>query len=107
MPRKKAPNQDNSPLAQLSRLPQPIGINGGSYTYWVSIGQEPLKFVASDGAELPVTTLDAIVPWMAKWAAKLLLEFLRGEETIEMLQEERILRTRHAGTEQAAHERDL
>jgi hypothetical protein len=72
---------DYSPAGQLARLPQPIGINGGSYTYWVDVTKAPMKFIASDGSEIDkAKSLEDIARWMDKWAAEIWLEFLAGAE---------------------------
>lgn len=84
--------EDYSPLGQLKKLPQPIGINGGAYVYFVDVTQSPLKFVASDGEVLDqAKTLEDIAQWMPKWSAKLWLDFLNDEENLEALQAEEIL----------------
>lgn len=84
-----------SPLEQLKALPQPIGINGGAYTYWVDVTKSPLKFTASDGAVIDeANTLEDIVKWMDKWAADLWQEFLSGDEALELLRGENIVRIR-------------
>jgi hypothetical protein len=96
---------DNSPLAQLQHLPQPIGINGGSYTYWVDVTKTPLKFTASDGSEIEeAKTLKDIAKWLDKWAASFWLEFLDGQESLEVLQDERIIRVKTGHPSQANHE---
>jgi hypothetical protein len=97
----------DSPLAQLQRLPQPIGINGGSYTYWVDVTKTPLKFTASDGSEInEAHSLRDIEKWMDKWAAQPWLEFLNGDEELEALQDEKIvcLKRPGRGMNQADHE---
>jgi hypothetical protein len=105
--KKKAP-VDNSPEAQLRALPQPIGINGGSYTYWVDVTKSPLKFTASDGSEIDeAKSLRDIEKWMEKWAGQLWLEFLDGVESIEMLRDENILRTKRGRTDQQDHESNM
>jgi hypothetical protein len=97
---------DNSPMGQLERLPQPIGINGGSYTYWVDVTKTPLKFVASDGSEIDeAKTLKDISKWMDKWAAQLWNEFLDGDEDLENLRAENIVRVKKGRGDQADHER--
>lgn len=101
----EAKRLDNSPLAQLQRLPQPIGVNGGSYTYWVDVTKTPLKFTASDGSEIDkAKTLEDIAKWMAKWAADLWFEFLRGEESLELLQDEGIVKAKRGRGDQQEHE---
>jgi hypothetical protein len=102
---RKKPQKDYSPLGQLKELPQPIGINGGSYTYWVDVTKTPLKFTASDGAEVDeAKTLEDIARWMDRWAAQLWLEFLNGDESLEMLKDERIIRLRKGAGDQRDHE---
>lgn len=77
---KNAQLNDDSPLGQLKRLPQPIGINGGSYTYWVDVTKTPLKFVASDGSPIDkAKTLEDIAKWLDKHLADDWLEFVTGE----------------------------
>lgn len=99
---------DDSPLGQLKRLPQPIGINGGSYTYWVDVTKTPLKFTASDGSEVDeAKTLEDIAEWMDKWAAKIWLEFLNDEEGIDALRDENILRVKKGRTNQQDHEENM
>lgn len=99
---------DDSPLGQLKRLPQPIGINGGSYTYWVDVTKTPLKFTASDGSEVDeAKTLEDIAEWMDKWAAKLWLEFLNDEEGIDALRAENILRVKKGRANQQDHEENM
>lgn len=106
--RKKAASADHSPLGQLKALPQPVGINGGSYTYWVDVTKTPLTFTASDGSEIDeASTLEGIVPWMAKWAADLWLEFLNGDEDLDMLREEGIIRIKKGRTDQQDHESNM
>lgn len=102
----KAKHYDNSPLGQLKELPQPIGINGGSYTYWVDVTKSPLKVVASDGSELgdKCKSLKDLSKWMSKWAADLWLEFLDGDESIDVLIGENIIRIKKGSTDQQDHE---
>lgn len=96
---------DDSPLGQLKQLPQPIGINGGSYTYWVDVTKTPLKFVASDGSVLTkAKTLEDIAKWMDRWAEKIWLNFLKGNEDLEGLKAEGIVRTKKGRMDQAEHE---
>ena len=107
--RKKAAKVDYSPLGQLKALPQPIGINGGSYTYWVDFTKTPLEFVASDGSELgdKCRTLEGIADWMAKWAAEIWMEFLNGDENLDLLREEGIVRIKKGRTDQQDHEAEM
>lgn len=95
-----------TPLKQLQALPQPIGINGGSYTYWVDVTKTPLEFVASDGSELgdECRTLEDISKWMEKWTAEIWKEFLDGEESLDFLREEGIVRLKKGRTDQRDHE---
>lgn len=103
--RKKKPVEDYSPLGQLKKLPQPIGINGGSYTYWVDVTKSPLKFTASDGSEVDeAKSLEDISKWMDKWAAEIWMEFLDGQEDLEMLRGENIIRIKKGSTDQQDHE---
>lgn len=103
--RKKASAVDYSPLGQLKALPQPVGINGGSYTYWVDVTKTPLKFTASDGAVLDkAKTLEDLTAWMEKWAADIWLEFLNGDENLEVLQGEGIIRSKKGRMDQSEHE---
>jgi hypothetical protein len=104
--RKKKPVVDYSPLGQLQKLPQPIGINGGSYTYWVDVTKTPLKFTASDGSELgdKCRTLESIAKWMDKWAAEIWLEFLDGKEDLDLLRGENIIRIKKGRGDQQEHE---
>jgi hypothetical protein len=97
---------DRSPLGQLKALPQPVGINGGSYTYWVDVTKSPLTFTASDGSELgdDCRSLEDITKWMEKWAAQLWTEFLDGQEDIDLLREEGIIRVKKGRTDQEDHE---
>lgn len=98
----------DTPIGQLEQLPQPIGINGGSYTYWVDVTKTPLKFVASDGSEVDeAKTLEDIAKWMDKWAAQLWLEFLSGDEDLENLRAENIVRLKKGRGDQAEHERQM
>jgi hypothetical protein len=104
----KKPARDYSPLGQLKELPQPIGINGGAYTYWVDVTKTPLKFTASDGSVIDkAKTLEDIAKWMDKWAAQLWLEFLRDEEGIDALKAENIIRTKKGRTDQQDHEANM
>jgi len=109
--KKKASPRDDSPLGQLKELSQPIGINGGSYTYWVDVTKTPLKFTASDGSELDgedgPKTLKDIGRWMAKWAQEYWNEFLDGEESLEFMMEEGIIKTKKGGMTQQDHERQM
>jgi len=106
--RKKKEPVDDSPLGQLKRLPQPIGVNGGSYTYWVDVTKSPLKFTASDGSEIDkAKTLEDIARWMEKWAAEIWLEFLDGKEDLEMLRDENIIRIKKGRTDQQDHEENM
>jgi hypothetical protein len=101
-------HDDDTPIGQLERLAQPIGINGGSYTYWVDVTKTPLKFTASDGSEIDkAKTLEDIAKWMDKWAAKLWLEFLNGDEDLEGLRAENIVRLKSKRTDQAEHEQNM
>ena len=101
----KKPPKDYSPLGQLKELPQPIGINGGSYTYWVDVTKTPLKFVSSDGAVIDkAKKLEDIAKWMDKWAAQMWLEFLDEKEDLENLKQEGIVRLKKGRTDQAEHE---
>lgn len=104
--RKKAAKVDYSPLGQLKELPQPIGINGGSYTYWVDVTKTPLEFVASDGSELgdKCRTLEGIADWMEKWAAEIWLEFLNEDASLDALRGENIVRIKKGRTDQQDHE---
>lgn len=100
-----AEEADDASLKQLKQLSQPIGINGGSYTYWVDVTKSPLKFVASDGSEVDeAKTLEDIAKWMDKWAADIWLDFLRGDEELDYLQEEGIIRQRKGRGDQQEHE---
>lgn len=99
---------DDSPMGQLEKLPQPIGINGGSYTYWVDVTKTPLKFVASDGSIIDkAKKLEDIAKWMDKWSAKIWLEFLKGDEDLENLRGEGIIRSKKGGGDQQDHERHM
>jgi hypothetical protein len=101
----KKASADDNPLGQLKALEQPIGINGGSYTYWVDVTKTPLKFIASDGSVInKAKTLEDIAEWMDKWAANLWLEFLNGEESLEFLKDENIIRAKKDRTDQQDHE---
>lgn len=103
--RAKKPVRDHSPLGQLKELPQPIGVNGGSYTYWVDVTKTPLKWVASDGSEMDgVSTLEGIKPWLEKHTAEFWQEFLDGEESLEFMLEERVIRLKKGRTDQQEHE---
>lgn len=104
----KKSSRDYSPLGQLKELPQPIGINGGAYTYWVDVTKTPLKFTASDGSVLDkAKTLEDVAKWMDKWAAQLWLEFLRDEEDIDALKAENIIRIKKGSTDQQDHEANM
>lgn len=104
----KKPAKDYSPLGQLKELPQPIGINGGSYTYWVDVTKTPLKFTASDGSVVDeAKSLKDIAKWMDKWAAQLWLEFLNDEESLDMLRGENIIRVKKGRTDQGEHEANM
>jgi hypothetical protein len=106
--RAKKVQKDYSPLGQLKELPQPIGINGGSYTYWVDVTKTPMTFVASDGSEIDeAKTLEDIAEWMDKWAAQIWLEFLDGQESLEMLRDENIIRLKKGRTDQQDHESNM
>lgn len=95
----------NDALEQLKRLPQPIGINGGAYTYWVDVTKTPLKFTASDGSEVDeAKSLEDIARWMNKSKAELWLEFLNGDESLEMLQDEGLIRRKRGAGDQQEHE---
>jgi hypothetical protein len=104
--RKKAATVDHSPLGQLKALPQPVGINGGGYTYWVDVTKTPLEFIASDGSELgdECRSLEDITKWMEKWAADIWKEFLAGDEDLDLLREEGIIRVKKGRTDQEDHE---
>jgi hypothetical protein len=93
-----------TPLEQLQALPQPIGINGGSYTYWVNVTRTPLRFTASDGSQIDTAhTLEHIADWMASGDAVAWLEFLKCGEDLEVLRDEGIVRT-HGPRDQQGHE---
>lgn len=103
--RTKKPVKDTSPLGQLKELPQPIGINGGAYTYWVDVTKSPLKFVASDGTELDeVSTLAGIEPWLDRHVVDDWKSFLNDEESLEYMREAGIIRVKRGRTDQQDHE---
>jgi hypothetical protein len=101
----KKPPVDNSPLAQLKRLPQPVGINGGSYTYWVDVTKTPLKFTASDGDVVDkAKTLKDIAKWLDSHLAEVWLDFLNGDEDLEFLKDEGVIRAKKGRGDQQEHE---
>ena len=101
----KEDHASDEALKRLQKLPQPIGINGGAYTYWVDVTKKPLKFVASDGAVVDrAKTLEDIAKWMSKWLAEIWLDFLQGKESLEFLQDEGIVRSKTGRTDQQEHE---
>lgn len=103
--RKPKVEKDYSPLGQLKELPQPITINGGSYAYTVDVTKTPLKFTASDGESVDkAKTLEDLAKWLDRWAAKLWLEFLKGEESIDTLMAEDVIRFGVASRSQRGHE---
>ena len=56
---------DEAVMAELQALPQPIGVNGGSYLYRVDLTKQPLVWTASDGSVLNnARTLRSIGDWM-------------------------------------------
>ena len=102
---KNAHLNDDSPLGQLKRLPQPIGINGGSYTYWVDVTKTPLKFVASDGSQIDkAKTLEDIAGWLDKYQATQWLAFLKGDSDADDLVADGVLRQKKGSTDQRDHE---
>jgi hypothetical protein len=85
------PEREDEAIRELSRLPQPIGINGGSYTYFVDVTKKPLKFTASDGSVINrATTLYDIAGWMDNSNAW--LDFLNGDEDLAYLMDFNIVR---------------
>lgn len=102
---KNAQLNDDSPLGQLKRLPQPIGINGGSYTYWVDVTKTPLKFVASDGSPIDkAKTLEDIAGWLDSYQAKEWLAFLKGDSYVDDLVADGLIRQKKGSTDQRDHE---
>lgn len=91
------PADESNAIAQLSKLPQPITINGGSYGYRVDVTKQPLQFVASDGAVVTkAKTLRDIADWMDDphpW-----IDFLDGNEDLRFLLDYNIVRPAKART---------
>ena len=96
------------PIEELKALPQPIGINGGAYTYWVDVTKSPLKFVASDGSELDeAKTLKDIGKWMDKHMQEFWNEFLDDQESLEFLMDEGVIRLKKGRGDQQEHEANM
>lgn len=73
-------------IQALAGLPQPVGIHGGSYTYWVDVTKQPLRFRSSDGFELTEpTTLAGIERWMDSGYVSEWRQFLDGELDLEFM----------------------
>lgn len=89
------PADESNAIAQLSKLPQPVTINGGSYGYSVDVTKQPLQFVASDGSVVSkAKTLRDIADWMddpTPW-----ISFLDGEEDLRYLIQDRLVRPNKA-----------
>jgi hypothetical protein len=85
------PSDESEAIAELSKLPQPITINGGGYGYSVDVTKQPLVFTASDGAVVDrAKTLRDIADWMDEptpW-----INFLDGEEDLRYLIQDGLVR---------------
>ena len=85
------PSDESEAIAKLSKLAQPVTINGGSYGYKVDVTKQPLQFIASDGSVVnQAKTLRDIADWMddpSPW-----ISFLDGEEDLKYLVQDGLVR---------------
>ena len=106
--RKKKGNSEQDAIDILKQLPQPIGIKGGSYTYWVDVTKKPLVFTASDGSVLDnANELEDIARWLDRDKADEWLDFLFRPYAFtpqELVDDGMIRKDKNKG--QAAHEKD-
>ena len=84
-------SNENWAIKQLSKLPQPITVNGGAYGYRVDVTKKPLQWTASDGSPIErARTLHDIGAWMDDTTDWYL--FLDGRLDLEDLVADRIVR---------------
>jgi hypothetical protein len=102
-----APNaggrSEQAALAQLRKLPQPISINGGAYSYRCDVTKNPSVWYASDGSDIHPKSLRELGEWFEKWVAEEWDSFLDGYCDVEDLVSMNILRTK-APRDQEEHE---
>ena len=96
-------------VAALKALPQPISVNGGSYSYSCNVNKTPIRWVATDGAVVTqATNLRAIADWFDADNVEDWLGFLDGDYELDELIRNRIVRPGKQGQatprDQAEHE---
>lgn len=82
---------ERAAIAELSKMPQPIVVNGGSYGYRCDVTKRPLTWIASDGSVL--TNADSLAE-ISKWMddPKDWLDYLDGQVDLSELIEWGIVR---------------
>jgi len=84
---------DPASVAALKALPQPISVNGGSYSYRCDVNKTPIQWVATDGAVVTqATNLRAIAKWLDTEYVEDWLGFLDGDYDLTELIQERVVR---------------
>jgi len=104
MPREHYETKD--PLEQLQALPQPITVNGGSYSYTCDVVKNAHVWTASDGSKLRVKHIKDIADWLDGDAAEVWKQFMDEDEYLSFLIDYGYVRPAKGGPFKPAHDQE-
>jgi len=96
---------DPQSIEWLKELPQPITVNGGSYSYRADVTKTPIQWIASDGSVLDgANTIRSISRWMDN--PEDFLAYLDGDYYIEDMIQDRVIRPGKGGVPAVRDQQD-